>query len=91
MHSVDVKARSLVIPRMAMVLGALGIGMSGYSSRQLALHHSPSARVLQWMDEPAGGRPLAARGRFHTATALPHQAAAVPGLELQLYPVPKLP
>ncbi|XP_059209519.1 uncharacterized protein zgc:193593 [Centropristis striata] len=34
---------------MAMLLGALGIGMCGYSSRQLALHHRPSARVLQWV------------------------------------------
>lgn len=35
------------VPGMAMLLGALGIGMCGYSSRQLALHHRPSARVLQ--------------------------------------------
>ncbi|XP_065822450.1 uncharacterized protein zgc:193593 [Labrus bergylta] len=35
------------MPGMAMLLGALGIGMCGYSSRQLALHHRPSARVLQ--------------------------------------------
>ncbi|XP_036927650.1 uncharacterized protein zgc:193593 isoform X1 [Acanthopagrus latus] len=35
------------VPGMAMLLGALGIGVCGYSSRQLALHHRPSARVLQ--------------------------------------------
>lgn len=35
------------VPRVAMLLGAVGIGMCGYSSRQLALHHRPSARVLQ--------------------------------------------
>ncbi|CAK6975399.1 uncharacterized protein zgc:193593 [Scomber scombrus] len=37
------------MPGMAMLLGAMGIGMCGYSSRQLALHHRPSARVLQWV------------------------------------------
>ncbi|XP_071774275.1 uncharacterized protein LOC139926433 [Centroberyx gerrardi] len=36
------------MPRMAMLCGALGIGMCGYSSRQLALYHRPSTRVLQW-------------------------------------------
>ncbi|KAK2826251.1 hypothetical protein Q5P01_020465 [Channa striata] len=36
------------MPGMAMLLGAVGIGMCGYSSRQLALYHRPSARVLQW-------------------------------------------
>lgn len=35
------------VPGVAMLLGAVGIGMCGYSSRQLALHHRPSARVLQ--------------------------------------------
>lgn len=35
------------MPSMALLLGAVGIGMCGYSSRQLALHHRPSARVLQ--------------------------------------------
>ncbi|KAM4724342.1 uncharacterized protein FYW61_014814 [Anableps anableps] len=37
------------VPGMAMLLGAVGIGMCGYSSRQLALHHRPSARVLHWV------------------------------------------
>lgn len=32
---------------MAVLLVAVGIGVCGYSSRQLALHHRPSARVLQ--------------------------------------------
>ncbi|XP_049595714.1 uncharacterized protein zgc:193593 [Syngnathus scovelli] len=35
------------MPGMAMLLGAVGIGMCGYSSRQLALYHRPSKRVLQ--------------------------------------------
>ncbi|XP_035850724.1 uncharacterized protein zgc:193593 [Sander lucioperca] len=37
------------MPGMAMLLGAVGIGLCGYSSRQLALYHRPSARVLQWV------------------------------------------
>ncbi|MEQ2170838.1 hypothetical protein GOODEAATRI_004384 [Goodea atripinnis] len=37
------------MPGMAMLLGAVGIGMCGYSSRQLALHHRPSTRVLHWV------------------------------------------
>ena len=37
------------MPGMALLLGAMGIGMCGYSSRQLALYHRPSARVLQWV------------------------------------------
>lgn len=37
------------VPGVAMLLGAVGIGMCGYSSRQLALYHRPSARVLQWV------------------------------------------
>uniref|UniRef100_A0A3P8X926 Uncharacterized protein n=1 Tax=Esox lucius TaxID=8010 RepID=A0A3P8X926_ESOLU len=44
------KTGDLVMPRLALILGALGIGVCGYSSRQLALHHLPSARVLNWMD-----------------------------------------
>lgn len=36
------------VPGMAVLLGALGIGMCGYSSRQLALNHQPSVRVLKW-------------------------------------------
>nr|XP_061824607.1 uncharacterized protein LOC133611642 isoform X2 [Nerophis lumbriciformis] len=37
------------MPGLAMLLGAVGIGMCGYSSRQLALYHRPSSRVLQWV------------------------------------------
>lgn len=37
------------MPGMAVLLGAVGIGMCGYSSKQLALYHRPSARVLQWV------------------------------------------
>ncbi|KAL2099219.1 hypothetical protein ACEWY4_005699 [Coilia grayii] len=81
------KAKSLAMPRVAVLLGAVGIGVSGYSSRQLALHHRPSTRLLQWMDRPVetggGNVPLATQGRFHTAVA------AVPALEQQLFPEPK--
>lgn len=31
-----------------MFMGALGIGMCSYSSKQLALHHRPSTRVWHW-------------------------------------------
>ncbi|KAK5886061.1 hypothetical protein CesoFtcFv8_017138 [Champsocephalus esox] len=37
------------MPGMAMLLGAVGIGLCGYSARQLALYHRPSSRVLQWV------------------------------------------
>uniref|UniRef100_A0A8C8FCP3 Uncharacterized protein n=1 Tax=Oncorhynchus tshawytscha TaxID=74940 RepID=A0A8C8FCP3_ONCTS len=53
------RAGDLAMPRLAMFLGALGIGVCGYSSRQLALYHRPSARVLTWMDvgsTPGKGR-----------------------------------
>ncbi|KAG5266051.1 hypothetical protein AALO_G00249270 [Alosa alosa] len=85
-HSVDMKTSGLAMPRVAVLLGALGIGVSGYSSRQLAMHHRPSARVLQWMDGPA-----APSGGFHTASAFPQQAVVAPGSERQLFPVTKLP
>ncbi len=44
------RAHNLVVPRVAVFLGALGIAMSGYSSRQ---HHRPSTRILHWMSKPA--------------------------------------
>lgn len=37
-----------VMPRMAVLLGLMGIGMSGYSSRQLTLHCKPSSRFFRW-------------------------------------------
>ncbi|KAM8916351.1 uncharacterized protein AB9W97_018895 [Spinachia spinachia] len=37
------------MPGLAVLLGAVGIGLCGYSSRQLALYHRPSSRVLQWV------------------------------------------
>uniref|UniRef100_A0A8C1UUH2 Zgc:193593 n=2 Tax=Cyprinus carpio TaxID=7962 RepID=A0A8C1UUH2_CYPCA len=43
----------LVVPQVAVFLGALGIAMSGYSPRQLAVHHRPSTRILHWMSKPA--------------------------------------
>ncbi|KTF89783.1 hypothetical protein cypCar_00020028 [Cyprinus carpio] len=36
-----------VVPRFAMLLGLVGIGMSGYSSRQLTLYHKPSPHLLR--------------------------------------------
>lgn len=35
------------MPRMAYLLGLMGIGMSGYSSRQLTLHCKPSSHLLR--------------------------------------------
>uniref|UniRef100_A0A3Q0QZR2 Uncharacterized protein n=1 Tax=Amphilophus citrinellus TaxID=61819 RepID=A0A3Q0QZR2_AMPCI len=45
----QVGATEKTVPGVAMLLGAVGIGMCGYSSRQLALYHRPSSRVLQWI------------------------------------------
>lgn len=36
-----------VMPRMAFLLGLMGIGMSGYSSRQLTLHCKPSSHLFR--------------------------------------------
>uniref|UniRef100_A0A3B5ADR2 Uncharacterized protein n=1 Tax=Stegastes partitus TaxID=144197 RepID=A0A3B5ADR2_9TELE len=35
------------MPRMAMLLGLMGIGMSGYSSRQLTLHYKAGLGDIQ--------------------------------------------
>lgn len=51
--SVTHSAHSHVVLRVAVLMGVLGIAMSGYSSRQLALHHRPSTRILQWASRPA--------------------------------------
>ncbi|XP_036449575.1 uncharacterized protein zgc:193593 [Colossoma macropomum] len=56
MQTITYRAGDVVMPRLAVLLGALGIGMSGYSSHQLALHHHPSARVLQWLERTAPPR-----------------------------------
>lgn len=37
------------MPRMAILLGFMGIGMSGYSSRQLTLHYKPSSHLFRWI------------------------------------------
>ena len=34
-------------PRMAILLGLMGIGVSGYSSRQLTLHYKPSSHLFR--------------------------------------------
>ncbi|KAK7142353.1 hypothetical protein R3I94_011887 [Phoxinus phoxinus] len=52
-RTVIYRAHDLVVPRLAVVLGALGFAMSGYSSRQLTIHHRPSTRILHWMSKPA--------------------------------------
>ncbi|KAM7367897.1 hypothetical protein PAMP_014163 [Pampus punctatissimus] len=36
-----------VMQRMAILLGFMGIGMSGYSSRQLTLHYKPSSQLFR--------------------------------------------
>ncbi|KAM8846789.1 uncharacterized protein zgc:193593 [Synchiropus splendidus] len=38
---------SPVMPRMAVLLGFMGIGVSGYSSRQLTLHCKPSRHLFR--------------------------------------------
>ncbi|XP_070404826.1 uncharacterized protein [Nothobranchius furzeri] len=35
------------MPRVAILLGLMGVAMSGYSSRQLTLHHKPSGRLFK--------------------------------------------
>ncbi|XP_052010232.1 uncharacterized protein zgc:193593 [Xyrauchen texanus] len=52
MQIVTHRAHDLMVPRVAVLLGALGIAMSGYSSRQLTLYHRPSTRFLQWVSRP---------------------------------------
>ncbi|XP_067224007.1 uncharacterized protein zgc:193593 [Chanodichthys erythropterus] len=52
-QTVTYRDHDLVVQRVAVVLGALGIAMSGYSSRQLSIHHRPSTRILQWLSKPA--------------------------------------
>ncbi|XP_034530503.1 uncharacterized protein zgc:193593 [Notolabrus celidotus] len=59
------------MPGMAMLLGALGIGMCGYSSRQLALHHRPSSRVLQLVGTHTDASTMgtaAPKSTFHDVT-----------------------
>lgn len=36
-----------LMPHMAILLGLMGIGMSGYSSRQLTLHYKPSTHLFR--------------------------------------------
>ncbi|XP_037550655.1 uncharacterized protein zgc:193593 [Nematolebias whitei] len=60
------------MPGVAMLLGAVGIGMCGYSSKQLALHHRPSTRVLHWVgthtDAGSMGTGAHARSPFQDVT-----------------------
>ncbi|KAL7387881.1 hypothetical protein ABVT39_002878 [Epinephelus coioides] len=35
------------MPRMAVLLGLMGIGMSGYSSRQLTLNYKPASHLFR--------------------------------------------
>ena len=36
-----------VMPRMAVLLGLMGVGLSGYSSRQLTLHYKPASHLFR--------------------------------------------
>ncbi|CAK6961947.1 hypothetical protein INR49_004223 [Scomber scombrus] len=36
-----------VMGRMAVLMGLMGIGVSGYSSRQLTLHYKPSSHLFR--------------------------------------------
>lgn len=36
-----------VMPCMAVLLGLMGVGMSGYSSRQLTQHYKPSSHLFR--------------------------------------------
>lgn len=56
------------VPGMAMLLGAVGIGMCGYSSKQLALYHRPSSRVLQWIGTHTDASAVAHRIPVQDAT-----------------------
>ncbi|KAL6486717.1 hypothetical protein MHYP_G00061090 [Metynnis hypsauchen] len=46
-QSVEVRGDATVSPRWAVLLGAVGLGLSGYSSRQLTIHHKPCPRTLR--------------------------------------------
>ncbi|XP_053301863.1 uncharacterized protein zgc:193593 [Pleuronectes platessa] len=35
------------MPRMAFLLGLMGVGVSGYSSRQLTLHYKPASNLFR--------------------------------------------
>ncbi|XP_077476312.1 uncharacterized protein LOC144089397 [Stigmatopora argus] len=61
------------MPGIAMLLGAVGIGMCGYSSRQLALYHRPSSRVLQRVGSYTDASAAAFRVPFLDVT---HRAGA---------------
>lgn len=52
------------MPRMAFLLGLMGVGLSGYSSRQLTLHYKPSSHLFRW----AGWKPNTHTARIHTQT-----------------------
>eukprot|EP00064_Thunnus_orientalis_P011741 superscaffoldBa00001727_g11772 len=36
-----------VMQRMAILMGLMGVGMSGYSSRQLTMHYKPSSHLFR--------------------------------------------
>uniref|UniRef100_A0AAY4BMD4 Zgc:193593 n=1 Tax=Denticeps clupeoides TaxID=299321 RepID=A0AAY4BMD4_9TELE len=76
-----------IMPRLAILLGAFGIGMSGYSTHQLTLHHRPSTRVLQWVGGPSAVGSLAAQSRARASSDMLQSG------DHQSFPpaVPKLP
>ncbi|CAL1586467.1 unnamed protein product [Knipowitschia caucasica] len=38
---------SPLMPRTALLMGLMGIGMSGYSTRQLTLHYKPASHLFR--------------------------------------------
>ncbi|KAG9283153.1 hypothetical protein AMEX_G1891 [Astyanax mexicanus] len=46
-QSVEVGGDVNMTPRLAILLGAVGLGLSSYSSRQLTIHHKPCQRTLR--------------------------------------------
>ncbi|KAM6912125.1 uncharacterized protein FYW49_010622 [Xenentodon cancila] len=66
------------MPGMAVLLGAVGIGMCGYSSRQLALHHRPSTRVVHWVGSHTDASSVGAGGHRTQLLDAARRAAACP-------------
>ncbi|XP_061600030.1 uncharacterized protein zgc:193593 [Cololabis saira] len=66
------------MPGMAMLLGAVGIGVCGYSSRQLALHHRPSTRVLHWVGTHTDASSVGVGGHRPPVLDVTRRAAACP-------------
>ncbi|KAG7275780.1 hypothetical protein CRUP_005694 [Coryphaenoides rupestris] len=82
------------LPGMAMLMGALGIGMCGYSSQQLALYHRPSVCVLRWAGAHATTPAAAMMGGASQRTpflGVTHQANACMDVPLPSFAARKCP